>query len=142
MVRVGSPADVDALLDLWLVAAENASRPSDGRSAVLALLQRDPEALLVAEEGGRLVGSVVAGWDGWRAHLYRLAVHPDQRRRGIGQALLEAAEARLASLGALRFDAMVLDENQLGHRVWQAAGYRRQGDWGRWVKPVLVSPAP
>lgn len=29
---------------------------------------------------------------------------------------------------------MVLDENQLGHRMWQAAGYRRQDDWARWVK--------
>jgi len=134
VLRVGLPADVDALLALWLVAGENASRPSDSEGAVLALLQRDPGALLVAEEHGRLIGSVVAGWDGWRAHLYRLAVRPDCRRRGVGQALLVAAERRLASLGAQRFDAMVLDENQLGHRMWQAAGYRRQDDWGRWVK--------
>jgi ribosomal protein S18 acetylase RimI-like enzyme len=134
VVRVGSPSDVDALLDLWLVAAENASRPIDSRGAVLALLERDPEALLVVEDGDHLVGSVVAGWDGWRAHLYRLAVHPDWRRRGVGQALLEAAEARLSSLGAQRFDAMVLDDNQLGHRMWRAAGYRRQAEWGRWVK--------
>jgi ribosomal protein S18 acetylase RimI-like enzyme len=133
-LRVGLPADVDALLELWLVAAENASRPSDSRDAVGVLLQRDPGALLVAEDHGQLIGSVVAGWDGWRAHLYRLAVRPDCRRRGVGRALLEAAEARLRSLGAQRFDAMVQDENQLGHQMWEAAGYRRQGDWGRWVK--------
>ena len=136
MVRVGVAADVDALLELWLVAAENASRPSDSRDAVLALLQRDPDALLVAEEDGRMIGSVVAAWDGWRAHLYRLAICPDRRRRGVDHALLEAAEARLAGLGAQRFDAMVLDENQLGHQMWEAAGYRRQVDWGRWVKPA------
>ena len=97
---------------------------------------RDPAALLLAEDGAQLVGSVIAGWDGWRGHLYRLAVHPDRRRAGVGRTLLNAAEARLAALGAQRFDAMVLDGNELGPRLWEAAGYRRQGDWGRWVKPA------
>jgi len=90
--------------------------------------------LLVAVSDTELIGSLIAGWDGWRAYLYRLAVRPDYRRRGVGQALLEAAEARLAGLGARRFDAMVLDGNELGRRLWQAAGYRRQDDWRRWVK--------
>lgn len=133
-VRAASPDDVEALLALWLVAAENAGRPTDNREVVDALLTRDPEALLIAEEDGELIGSIVAGWDGWRAHLYRLAVHPARRRRGVGHALLEAAETRLKNLGARRFDAMVLDDNQLGHQMWRTAGYRRQDDWARWVK--------
>ena len=36
----------------------------------------------------RVVGTVIAGWDGWRAHLYRLAVAPDLRGRGIARQLL------------------------------------------------------
>ncbi len=119
---------------MWRTAAENESRPVDTRAAVVALLERDPAALLVAVSDMQLIGSLIAGWDGWRAHLYRLAVRPDHRRRGVGRALLDAAEARLAGLGARRFDAMVLDVNELGHRLWQAAGYRRQDEWGRWVK--------
>jgi ribosomal protein S18 acetylase RimI-like enzyme len=133
-VRLARPDDVDAVLALWSSAAENASRPADSRAAVLTLLERDAAALLVAECAGEVVGSIIAGWDGWRAHLYRLAVQPDHRRRGIGAALLSGAEARLTALGALRFDAMVLDSNELGHQLWHAAGYRRQDDWGRWVK--------
>jgi ribosomal protein S18 acetylase RimI-like enzyme len=129
------PADVTAVLALWEVAAENASRPSDSRLVVDALLRRDPEALLVADVDGEVVGTVVAGWDGWRAHLYRLAVRPDLRGRGIGSALLDAAEHRLRELGAPRFDAMVLEGNALGQRTWRSRGYRRQDDWARWVKP-------
>ena len=135
-IRRAELSDLDAVLELWHVAAENASRPPDTAGALVALLERDPGALLVAEDGAQLVGSVIAGWDGWRGHLYRLAVHPDLRRAGVGRALLGAAEARLAALGAQRFDAMVLDGNELGSRVWEAAGYRRQDDWGRWVKPA------
>lgn len=133
-VRSAGIDDVDAVLELWRTAAENESRPADTRAAVVALLERDPAALLVAVSDTQLIGSLIAGWDGWRAHLYRLAVRPDHRRRGVGRALLDAAEARLAALGARRFDAMVLDVNELGHRLWQAAGYRRQDEWGRWVK--------
>jgi ribosomal protein S18 acetylase RimI-like enzyme len=133
-LRSASPADVDGLLGLWQEAAENGGRPPDTGWAVLALLGRDPEALIVAEHDGVLVGSVIAGWDGWRYHLYRLAVRPGWRRQGVGSALLDAAEDRLRALGAARIDAMVLDINDLGQSLWRARGYSRQGDWRRWVK--------
>lgn len=133
-IRHGVAADIPALLDFWAVAGENASRPSDGSAAVGNLLDRDPEALLVAERSGRIVGTVIAGWDGWRAHLYRLAVDPRSRGLGIARRLIHAAEERLRGLGAIRFDAMVLAENAVGAGAWTALGYRPQDDWTRWVK--------
>ena len=135
-LRTGCADDVDGLLDLWLAAAENDSRPPDTRPAVAALLGRDAAAVLLAEHEGELVGSVIAGWDGWRCHLYRLAVRPAWRRRGVGSALLGAAEDRFKALGAGRADAMVLDSNDLGQNLWRANGYRRQDDWRRWVKEL------
>jgi ribosomal protein S18 acetylase RimI-like enzyme len=57
-------------------------------------------ALLVAVAGGGVVGTVIAGWDGWRGNIYRLAVHPNHRRRGTGRALAAAADDVLAALGA------------------------------------------
>ena len=133
-LRTASAADLDAILALWQQAAENDSRPPDTAAAVLALLGRDPEAVILADHDDALIGSIVAGWDGWRYHLYRLAVRPDWRKQGVGSALLSAAENRLRALGATRLDAMVLDGNDLGQSLWQARGYRRQDDWRRWVK--------
>lgn len=135
-LRPATLDDVDDLIAFWLVAGENDSRPSDSPAAVRRLLERDPDALVVAELDGRLVGTVVAGWDGWRAHVYRLAVHPDARRRGVGRLLLAHVEARFAALGATRVDAMVLETNDLGKAVWRAAGYLPQEDWRRWVKAL------
>lgn len=135
-LRLAADADVDALIDFWLVAGENDGRPADHPAAVRRQLVRDPDALLVAELDGRIVGTVIAGWDGWRAHLYRLAVHPSYRRQGIGALLLAHAEDRLRALGATRLDAMVLDGNDLGAAAWVAAGYAPQTEWRRWVKPV------
>jgi ribosomal protein S18 acetylase RimI-like enzyme len=137
-LRHATQEDIDDLLALWLEAAENDGRPADTRGAVAALLKRDPRALIVADDGEQLIGSVIAGWDGWRYHLYRLAVRPQWRRRGVGTALLDAAEARLKEFGATRADAMVLDGNDLGQRLWRARGYRQQSDWRRWVKQLRL----
>ncbi|MGH3402027.1 MAG: GNAT family N-acetyltransferase [Streptosporangiaceae bacterium] len=133
-LRAATVADIDGLLRMWQEAAENATRQPDTREAVSALLRRDPDAVILAEHEGQLIGSIIAGWDGWRCHLYRLAVHPAWRRRGVGSALLRAAEDRLRALGATRIDAMVLDSNDLGQRLWRSSGYLRQEDWRRWVK--------
>ncbi len=135
-LRVATVADIDALLELWLEAAENASRPHDTHASVAALLDRDPDAVIIAEHDSRLIGSVIAGWDGWRCHLYRLAVCPAWRRRGLGTALLRAAEDRFRALAATRADAMVLECNELGRSLWQASGYSRQDNWRRWVKKL------
>ncbi|MFI7241233.1 GNAT family N-acetyltransferase [Streptomyces qinglanensis] len=136
-IRAAGTADIDPVLAFWQEAAEGTS-VSDDRDGVARLLARDPEALLLAEQDGRLVGTVIAGWDGWRCSLYRLAVLPARRRQGVSRSLLAAAEERFAALGGRRGDAMVLDANERAHRVWQAAGYVPQPQWSRWVKPLTA----
>ncbi|WP_406836323.1 GNAT family N-acetyltransferase [Streptomyces sp. AHU1] len=134
-VRAARPEDLDAVLAFWKTAAEGTSI-SDDRGGVEGLVARDPGALLLAEHAGELVGTVIAGFDGWRCHLYRLAVRPDRRRLGVGSALLAAAEERFVRLGGRRGDAMVLERNETAHHAWRAAGYTPEEHWRRWVKPL------
>ncbi|MEV6955253.1 GNAT family N-acetyltransferase [Streptomyces sp. NPDC051183] len=128
-------SDLAAVLDFWKAAAEGTSI-SDDLDGVGRLYARDPQALLLARRDGELVGTVIAGFDGWRCHLYRLAVHPQHRRQGVGSALLAAAEERFVALGGRRADAMVLVRNENAHGAWSAAGYHPEDQWTRWVKPL------
>ncbi|BBC97389.1 GNAT family N-acetyltransferase [Streptomyces griseofuscus] len=136
-VRPALPDDLDAVLAFWRTAAEGTSI-SDDRAGVERLLERDPQALILAERGGELVGTVIAGFDGWRCHLYRLAVAPERRRQGVATALLAAAEERFLRLGGRRADAMVLVRNERARYAWSAAGYAPEERWRRWVKPLTA----
>jgi ribosomal protein S18 acetylase RimI-like enzyme len=134
-VRQGCGDDVEGLLAFWRDSAEGVSI-TDDQVSVRRLLERDAASVLIAEVDGEMVGTVIAGWDGWRCHLYRLAVDPNVRRRGIGTVLLKAAEQRFVELGGRRGDAMVLDGNHLAHHAWKASGYAPEPQWTRWTKPL------
>ena len=145
--RAAVTDDARAVLEFWSGAAEDSHRPADSALAIEALIRRDPEALILAIEeratgDPELIGTVIAGWDGWRCHIYRLAVAPDRRRSGVGRLLIQAAEGRFARLGGIRADAMVLDENGLGQRAWKASGYVPQPEWSRWIKPLVPHRHP
>src|SRR4051794_18816618 len=83
-IRPATAADIPDVLELWSQArSPNASTP-DTPESLEALLGASPGALLVAEEPeDNIVGALIAGWDGWRGNMYRLAVHPERRRQGI-----------------------------------------------------------
>ena len=74
LLRSAVHDELGAILDFWRAAAENESRPPNSPAAIAALHLRDPDALIVATDGDRIIGTIIAGWDGWRCHLYRLAV--------------------------------------------------------------------
>jgi ribosomal protein S18 acetylase RimI-like enzyme len=137
-LRAATGGDVEQLLKFWQLAAEDSDRPADRREAIEGLVARDPEALLFATLDGNMVAWMIIGWDGWRAHLYRLAVHPGYRRRGLARWLLQVAQQRLRTTTAIRIDAMVLDSNESAHAVWSRAGYTRQPNWSRWVAQLTT----
>jgi ribosomal protein S18 acetylase RimI-like enzyme len=131
-LRPATADDIEGVLDFWRESAEPTS--TDSAEALAGLIDRDPGALIVAEADGRMVGTVIAGWDGWRGSIYRLAVAPNQRRSGLGQALLHAAEDRLVGLGARRLHAIVMESNDVAVAFWTASDWEHQAGQLRFAK--------
>jgi len=137
-IRAAGGDDAAAVLDLWRVAS---SLPSvtDSEAGIERLLRHDPRSLLVAAADDSVLGTLIAAWDGWRGSFYRLAVHPDWRRRGVAASLVRAGEARLAGLGAIRLTAIVASDEAAARLLWQSLGYARQTNRSRFVR-MLSQP--
>jgi ribosomal protein S18 acetylase RimI-like enzyme len=121
-VRFAHGDDIAQVVDLWDRAGGPTRHP--GRhSEAQALIERDPEALMICVDEGRLLGTLIVGWDGWRCHLYRLAVDSSARRQGIARELTIAAHARARRLGAVRVDAMIDPDNLGAVAFWESVGY-------------------
>jgi ribosomal protein S18 acetylase RimI-like enzyme len=131
-LRPATVDDIDDVLAFWVHAAEPTS--TDSADALGTLLHRDPGALIVGEMDGKIVGSVIAGWDGWRGSIYRLAVGPEHRRRGLGRLLLRAAEDRLRGLGVRRSHAIVVESNAGAVAFWDATDWEHQAGQLRFAK--------
>jgi len=67
----------------------------------------------------------MVGFDGHRGWVYYLAVSPDHRRKGLGRALMAAAEAWLRARGAPKIQLMVREENE-AIAFYEALGLERQ----------------
>jgi ribosomal protein S18 acetylase RimI-like enzyme len=133
-IRTARMEDIDAVLALWSVARSEHAITRDRPKAVRQLLGTDDQALIVAELDRDLVGALIAAWDGWRGNMYRLAVGPAHRKRGIGMQLVRAGEESLRRRGAGRITALVAFEDQRAGGFWDWAGYPQDREIGRRVR--------
>jgi ribosomal protein S18 acetylase RimI-like enzyme len=134
-IRSATPNDEAETVALW--QASGLTVPyNDPQADFRFALGKPASDILVAEEGA-IIGSVMVGHDGHRGWLYYVAVAPASRKRGIGRALVEAAEGWLRQRGVAKAQLMVRETNDA-----VAAFYRRLGydpmpriNMHKWLKP-------
>jgi len=126
-IREARRAEVGSILELWKAAGSGPS-VTDTPEHLRMLTEKNHDLFLVSEQGGRLVGSIIGGWDCWRGHIYRLAVHPDYRRRGLARRLTAEIERRLRAKGAIRIYALAATKQEMGVKFWEAEGYAKSRD--------------
>ncbi|QGY39713.1 GNAT family acetyltransferase [Pseudodesulfovibrio cashew] len=81
------------------------------------------DLFFVAEDGGEVIGTVMAGYDGHRGWIYSLATAPDRRGHGIGSSLLAHAEERLAALGCIKVNLQIVAGNESVRSFYEANGF-------------------
>ena len=125
--------DIDAVLTFWRRAA-GPSTLVDEAVDINRVVKTTTSSLLLAVDDDVLVGSIIAGWDGWRGNLYRLAVAQDRRAQGLGRRLVAAAEESLAERGCQRVTALVHLELGDAAPFWAKVGYEHDTEVGRFVR--------
>ena len=108
---------------LWQEAFPNDAPWNKASAAIPEKMRFQPDLMLVALEGPLVVGSVIAGYEGHRGWISRIAVLRAHRRKGIGHALLSEAERRLAALGCIKINLQVIETNRAVVRFYGEAGY-------------------
>lgn len=99
---------------------------------LVSQIERKDAVVLVAEAEGAVIGYVYGEAEGpdWMALrgpagvIHDIVVGPDSRRSGVGRALIEAAIAALAGLGAPRFVLSTATQNAAAQQLFASAGFR------------------
>ncbi|WP_352640245.1 GNAT family N-acetyltransferase [Mesorhizobium sp. M0220] len=86
-------------------------------------LRHQPNLLLVAIEADQVVGSIMAGYDGHRGWISRIATLQSHRQKGIGEALIHEAERRLAGLGCIKINLQIVASNSTVLGFYRKCGY-------------------
>jgi ribosomal protein S18 acetylase RimI-like enzyme len=123
-IRPFRESDAGAVIALWKSVFGYTTAHNDPERALRAKLALDPELLLVAADEGRVVGTIMGGYDGHRGWIYSLAVDPDRRRQGIGTALVRAVEQALTARGCMKINLQVLPTNAQTVAFYEFVGYR------------------
>ena len=108
---------------LWREAFPNDAPWNKASTAIAEKMRFQPDLMLVALEGLLVVGSVMAGYEGHRGWISRIAVLRAHRHKRIGQALLLEAEKRLAALGCIKINLQILETDSAVVRLYEEAGY-------------------
>ena len=121
-IRPYTSEDQDAVIALWeacgLVVPQN-----DPRRDIQTKIQFQADLFLVAMAEDRLVGTVMAGYEGHRGWINYLAVAPAQRRRGIAKKMMASAEKKLHALGCPKINLQVRRTNTTVINFYRAIGF-------------------
>jgi len=133
--NLAEPADAEALLELLDSYARDpmgggAALDPEARRRLVPGLREQPSALvLLARDHGKAVGIATCffGFSTFAArpllNVHDLAVAPEFRGRGIGRALLVAAEQRARARGCAKLTLEVREDNALARGLYAASGF-------------------
>ncbi|MGC5702107.1 GNAT family acetyltransferase [Pseudomonas sp. NFXW11] len=126
LVEYSNPHHRQAVIDLWNGTFGYETAHNTPSLAIDRKLAVDDGLFFVALAEGQVIGTLMAGYDGHRGWLYALAVDPQQRRLGIGRALVQHGEQALQARGCLKINLQILSSNAPVQDFYQALGYQAE----------------
>ena len=101
-------------------------------------LEKNPKLSLLAEDKGKIIGTVLGSFDGRRGYIQKLVVGKNYRKQGLGKQLMESVVGKLKKLGVLYIPISCEAENTA---FYQKSGFKKTGQitlsksWSHYKKP-------
>ena len=121
-IRPYQALDNDQVVALWR-ACDLTIAANDPRKDIERKLAVSPELFLLGEFEGKVVASVMTGYEGHRGWINYLAVEPDHRRKSHGRLMMAAAEQLLDELGCPKINLQVRSANAAVVAFYASLGY-------------------
>ncbi len=122
-IRTYEESDEAAVAALWREVFPDAPPWNEPEADIRRKLAVQRDLFFVAVDGGEVVGTSLAGYDGHRGWVYYVAVRPDHRRRGVGAALMRRVEEELAAMGCPKLNLQVRAPNRETVAFYEKLGY-------------------
>jgi ribosomal protein S18 acetylase RimI-like enzyme len=124
--RYNHPQDYSAVFTVWEAAGEGIHISfSDSPEELEKLVTISQGLFFLAVDSGRVIGTVMGGFDGRRGLIYHLAVLPEYQNRHIGSCLLNQVEAALFEHGCRKVYLFIVPENMDRAGFYERLGYDR-----------------
>ena len=122
--------DYDEVFALWTKIRGFGIRSiDDSKEGIEMFLKRNPSTSVVAEEDGKVVGSILCGHDGRRGCLYHVCVDEAHRRKGIGKAMVVRAMEALRAEKINKVTLIAFTDNDLGNAFWNTIGWTKREEY-------------
>jgi len=129
-----SPARVHDLASVAAIERTAFSDPWSLRSFREALDSGSVYFACARSDAGSVLGYVVAWFVADQGEIANIAVAPDQRGRGVGRALLDAALGEAAARGIAAVFLEVRDSNQRARELYASRGFEEVGRRRRYYR--------
>ncbi len=123
VVRRYEGADRYSVITLWDDVFPGSMGHNDPAASIDRKCAVGDGLFFVAEKNAKVVGTVMAGYDGHRGWLYSLAVATTQQRQGIGSMLVRYVENVLSDLGCPKVNLQVRSQNSSVVAFYRSIGY-------------------
>ena len=134
-IRLYTSEDYEDILEIWQMSHIRPFLPDQlerldtakGQALVATISEKIEE---------KIVGVLIWAQNGQTGNLWRLAVHPDYRRRGIAKALLAQSEIAMKNAGLEGIRLMLRTQNQNARDLYLQNGWKHQEGIEVWAKKL------
>lgn len=116
------PVDLQPVIDLWIKC--ELTRPwNNPERDIVRKLKVNPELFLVGEIDGKIIATVMGGYEGHRGCVNYLGVDPEYQRRGFARQIMIAIERLLAETACPKINLQIRNTNLAAIEFYRRIGY-------------------